>query len=260
MTGLHGHGEGATSPHCALGCTGRSSVDAGLSTAPRAPPAMTLGYWERHSLDDLAVTAERNELLKSADQNPEPYAAFLNLLRSGRRDAVCAAPEPVVAAVLGGVEVIKPQPDGQRAAGSPCRSRGPPSAARCTAAPADARPGHRPPNSASPFRDTAGMVMWKTAALSKSASSGADARWWEPPVVGGAAARNRAACTTAARSGWTSRNPTRKPTRPVTSTTCRRSPTTSRHRSASTAQEEDGEVAGPPPQHQDHHGHPRPAR
>ncbi|MFE2182833.1 hypothetical protein [Streptomyces sp. NPDC059455] len=54
---------------------------------------MTLGYWERHSFDDLAVTAERDELLKPADQNPDPCAAFLNLLRSGRRDAVCAALE-----------------------------------------------------------------------------------------------------------------------------------------------------------------------
>ncbi|MFK4267882.1 hypothetical protein [Streptomyces milbemycinicus] len=49
---------------------------------------MTLAYWERHRFDDLAVAAGRDELLKSADRNPDPYAAFLNLLRSGRRDAV----------------------------------------------------------------------------------------------------------------------------------------------------------------------------
>ncbi|MGY0055202.1 hypothetical protein ACWY4P_01240 [Streptomyces sp. LZ34] len=54
---------------------------------------MTLGYWERHGFDDLAVAADRDELLKSADQNPDPCAAFLNLLRSGRRDAVCTALE-----------------------------------------------------------------------------------------------------------------------------------------------------------------------
>ncbi|MEO3850210.1 hypothetical protein ABGB09_21705 [Streptomyces sp. B8F3] len=54
---------------------------------------MTLGYWERHSFDDPAVTAERDELLKSADRNPDPCTAFLDLLRSGRRDAVCTALE-----------------------------------------------------------------------------------------------------------------------------------------------------------------------
>jgi hypothetical protein len=54
---------------------------------------MTLAYWERHRFDDPALAADRDELLKSADQNPDPYAAFLNLLRSGRRDAVCTALE-----------------------------------------------------------------------------------------------------------------------------------------------------------------------
>lgn len=54
---------------------------------------MTLAYWERHPFDDLAMAADRDELLKSADQNPDPYAAFLRLLRSGRRDAVCTALE-----------------------------------------------------------------------------------------------------------------------------------------------------------------------
>ncbi|MGO4424819.1 hypothetical protein AB4Z54_40555 [Streptomyces sp. MCAF7] len=54
---------------------------------------MTLAYWERHRFDDLAVAADRDELLKSADQNPDPCAAFLSLLRSGRRDAVCTALE-----------------------------------------------------------------------------------------------------------------------------------------------------------------------
>ncbi|NUP36060.1 MAG: TetR family transcriptional regulator, partial [Streptomyces sp.] len=61
--------------------------------SPRKPkpirdaPAMTLAYWEAHRFDNLAVAADRDELLKSADQSPDPYAAFLNLLRSGRRDA-----------------------------------------------------------------------------------------------------------------------------------------------------------------------------
>ncbi|MBO8191083.1 hypothetical protein ITI46_05150 [Streptomyces oryzae] len=54
---------------------------------------MTLAYWERHRFDDPAVAADRDELLKSADQNPDPCAAFLRLLRSGRRDAVCTALE-----------------------------------------------------------------------------------------------------------------------------------------------------------------------
>ncbi|MGW3564667.1 hypothetical protein ACWDSL_12375 [Streptomyces sp. NPDC000941] len=54
---------------------------------------MTLAYWERHRFDDLAVAADRDELLKSADRNPDPCAAFLSLLRSGRRDAVCTALE-----------------------------------------------------------------------------------------------------------------------------------------------------------------------
>ncbi|MFF0723756.1 hypothetical protein [Streptomyces sp. NPDC004134] len=51
---------------------------------------MTLTYWERHRFDDPAVAADRGELLKSADQNPDPYAAFLRLLRSGQRDACTA--------------------------------------------------------------------------------------------------------------------------------------------------------------------------
>ncbi|WP_030800762.1 hypothetical protein [Streptomyces sp. NRRL S-337] len=54
---------------------------------------MTLAYWERHRFDDAAMAADRDELLKSADQNPDPRAAFLNLLRSGQRDAVCTALE-----------------------------------------------------------------------------------------------------------------------------------------------------------------------
>ncbi|MEE4418787.1 hypothetical protein [Streptomyces bugieae] len=54
---------------------------------------MTLGYWERHGFDDPAVAADRDELIKSADQNPDRCAAFRNLLRSGRRDAVCTALE-----------------------------------------------------------------------------------------------------------------------------------------------------------------------
>ncbi|MFJ2203415.1 hypothetical protein [Streptomyces violaceusniger] len=54
---------------------------------------MTLAYWERHRFDDPAVAADRDELLKSANQNPDRYTAFLNLLHSGRRDAVCTALE-----------------------------------------------------------------------------------------------------------------------------------------------------------------------
>lgn len=54
---------------------------------------MTLAYWERHCFEDLAMAAARDELLKPADQKPDRYPAFLTLLRSGQRDAVCTALE-----------------------------------------------------------------------------------------------------------------------------------------------------------------------